>query len=154
MNQSCFGPPVAYEVRPGIRSNCTCSLHSGSCGNARSLTHCARLGIEPASQCSQDTANPTALQQELRCSLSLFFSFFLGPHPRHMEVPRLGVESDLQLPVYTTATAMQDPSHICNLHHSSWQRWILNPLSTTRDRTHSLMDTSWVHFCRATTGTP
>ena len=25
-------------------------------------------------------------------SLSLFFFFFLGPHPRHMEVPRLGVE--------------------------------------------------------------
>ena len=25
------------------------------------------------------------------------------------------------------------------LHHSSWQRWILNPLSEARDRTHSLM---------------
>ena len=30
----------------------------------------------------------------------------------HMEVPRLGVESELQLPTYTTATAMQDPSRI------------------------------------------
>ena len=29
--------------------------------------------------------------------------FFLGPHPRHMEVPRLGVESELQLPAYNTA---------------------------------------------------
>ena len=26
-----------------------------------------------------------------------------------MEVPRLGVKLELQLPVYTTATAMQDP---------------------------------------------
>jgi len=27
------------------------------------------------------------------------------------------------------ATAMQDPSHICSLYHSSWQCWFLNPLS-------------------------
>ena len=34
----------------------------------------------------------------------LFLSFvFLGPHLRHMEVPRLGVESELQLLAYTTA---------------------------------------------------
>ena len=31
------------------------------------------------------------------------FLSFLGLHPWHMEVPRLGVESELQLPVYTTA---------------------------------------------------
>ena len=35
---------------------------------------------------------------------------FLGPHLRHMEVPRLGAESELQLPAYTTATATRDPS--------------------------------------------
>ena len=29
------------------------------------------------------------------------FLCFLGPHPQHMEVPRLGVESELQLLVYT-----------------------------------------------------
>ena len=28
---------------------------------------------------------------------------FLGPHLRHMEVPRLGAESELQLPAYTAA---------------------------------------------------
>ena len=42
-----------------------------------------------------------------------------------MEVPRLGVQSELQLPVYATATATLDPSHICD--HSSQQG--LNPLS-------------------------
>ena len=31
--------------------------------------------------------------------------FFLWPHLQHMEVPRLGVDSKLQLPAYTTATA-------------------------------------------------
>jgi len=29
-----------------------------------------------------------------------------------MEVPRLRVESELQLPTYTTATATRDPSHL------------------------------------------
>ena len=46
---------------------------------------------------------------------------FLGPHLRHTEVPRLGVQSELQLPAYTTARAMQDLSHVCDLHLSSWQ---------------------------------
>ena len=40
---------------------------------------------------------------------SSFFSFVLsGPHPQHMEVPRLGVESELLLPAYATATATTD----------------------------------------------
>ena len=36
-----------------------------------------------------------------------------------MEVPRLGVEPELQLLAYTTDTAMRDPSYICDPHHSS-----------------------------------
>ena len=39
------------------------------------------------------------------------------------------VKSDLELMAYAAAAAMQDPSHICNLHHSSRQCRILNPLS-------------------------
>ena len=50
------------------------------------------------------------------CGSNPSFIFFLGPH---MEVPKLGVELDLQLLVYTTATAMPDLSHIYNLHQSS-----------------------------------
>ena len=61
-----------------------------------------------------------------------------------MEVPRLGVESELQLPAYTAATATPDPSRICDLHPSSRQLQILNPLNEARDRTRMLMDTSWV----------
>jgi len=62
-----------------------------------------------------------------------FLFCFLGLNPWHMEVPRLGVESKLQLLVYTTATATQDLSRICDLHHSSQQHRILNPLSEARD---------------------
>ena len=55
-------------------------------------------------------------------SFFLFF-VFLGPRPRHMEVPRLGVKPELLLPTYSMAP--QDLSHVCHLHHSSWQRQIL-----------------------------
>ena len=55
---------------------------------------------------------------------------------------------------YAGATATRDPSLVCNLHHSSRQRQILNPLGEARNRTC----TSWflvgfVNLC-ATTGTP
>ena len=61
------------------------------------------------------------------------FLAFLGPYPWHMEVPRLGVQSELQLLAYTTATVISGPSCVFNLYHSSWQRWILNPLNEARD---------------------
>ena len=35
---------------------------------------------------------------------------FLGPHLWHMEIPSLGVKSELQLSAYTTATATRDPT--------------------------------------------
>ena len=78
-----------------------------------------------------------------------FFFVFLGPHSRHMQIPRLGV--NLELPAYTTVTTMQDPSLIFDLHHNSRQLPILNPLSKVRDQTHIL-----VGFlnCWAMTGTP
>ena len=78
----------------------------------------------------------------------------LGPLLWRMDVPRLGVESELQLPAYSTATAMLDPSLICDLHHSSRQHRILNPLSKARDETCILWDASWVCYCCTTTGTP
>ena len=74
------------------------------------------------------------------------FFVFAGPRQQHMEVPRLGVELELQLLACTTATATLDPSCICEPDHSSWQRNILNPLSEARDRTRVLMDTSQVHW--------
>ena len=64
-----------------------------------------------------------------------------------MEVPRLREESELQLLAYTTAIALWDPSRIFNLHHSSGQHWVLNPLSKARDQTCIIMNTSWICFC-------
>ena len=49
----------------------------------------------------------------------LFYLFivFSGLHMQHMEVPGTGVKSELQLPAYTIATAMWEPSCICDLGH-------------------------------------
>ena len=40
-----------------------------------------------------------------------------------------------------------------DLHHSSWQRWILNPLIEARDGTRKLMIPSRIRFCCAMMGT-
>ena len=71
-----------------------------------------------------------------------------------MEVPRLGVELELDLMAYATATAMPDLSHIFDLCHSSRQCRILNP----RGRPGTEPASSWIlvrfvtHW--ASTGTP
>ena len=87
------------------------------------------------------------IQNTLGSSFFWRGEFFLGLHPRHLEVPRLWVESELQLPAYTTVTSTEDPSRICDLHHSSqlWQLGILNPLSEARGQTCVLLNTSCVH---------
>ena len=68
-------------------------------------------------------------------SSSFFFCFFAfqGCTCWHMEVPRLGVRSELQLSAYVTASATPDLSYVCHLHHSSQQCQILDPLSEARD---------------------
>ena len=65
-----------------------------------------------------------------------------------------GVELELQLPAYTTATAMQDMSLDCYLHQSSQQQQSLNPMLEARNRTCVLMDTNQVHYHWATKGIP
>ena len=84
----------------------------------------------------------------------LFFFFFLGPQLWHMEFPRLGGQIGTAAAGLATATATWDLSHVCDLHHSSWQHRILNPLSETRDWTCILMDPSQVCYCWVTTGAP
>ena len=82
-----------------------------------------------------------------------FFCLFRATLAAH-GCSRLGVESELQLLSYIIATATQDPSCICDLHHSSRQSRILNPLRKARDRTRNLMVPVQILFCCATRGTP
>jgi len=71
-----------------------------------------------------------------------------------MKFPRIGVKLELHLPAYTTAAAMGDPSCVYDLHHSSCQCQILNPLSEARDGTCNLMVPNQIHFRCAMMGTP
>ena len=75
-----------------------------------------------------------------------FFFFFvlLGLHWWHVEVPRVGAESELQLPAYTTTTAIPDLSCISDLHCNLWQRPIHYPLREAREWTRIPVDTSQV----------
>ena len=82
------------------------------------------------------------------CVSSLSFSFlpfsFLGPSLWHMNVSRLGIESELQLRPTPQPQQHGIPAAISDLRHSSWHCRILNPLSEARDPTQILMDTSQV----------
>ena len=73
--------------------------------------------------------------------MSFLSSFFLFTATLwHMEVPELGIKSELQLQAWATATATQDPSRIDDLGCSLQQCPILNPLSKARDQTRILTD--------------
>ena len=62
-----------------------------------------------------------------------FYFFCLRAVPAACGSSQAGVKSELQMPAYATATAMPDLTHIHDLHHSSQQHQILNPLSKARD---------------------
>ena len=82
------------------------ATYTAAHGNAGWLTHGARAGTELTTtwflvrfvnHCAR-TGTPVVA--------------FLGPRLQHIKVPSLGVQSELQLPAYTTATATPDPSLI------------------------------------------
>ena len=51
-----------------------------------------------------------------------FLFCFLGPHLWHMDIPRLGVKLELELPAYAAAIATRDPSRVCDLHQQLMAR--------------------------------
>ena len=53
---------------------------------------------------------------------------------------------ELQPLAYAIARATPDASHVCNLHYSSRQHQIFNPLSRARDRTQVPTDTNQVCY--------
>ena len=90
-------------------------------------------------------------------SYFLFVCLFccLGPHLWHREVPRLGVESKLQLPAYTTPQQCQIRT---KPHLGPTPQLTATPDSQPTEQGQGsnrvLMDTSWVCYRWAATGTP
>ena len=92
-----------------------------------------------------------------RFSICLFvclFSFFFRAAPMAYGHSQARGRVGGAVPAYTTATAPRDPSPVCDLRHSSWQRWNLNPLSKARDWTRLFTGASQIHYRWAMTGTP
>ena len=86
----------------------------------------------------------TLVPSFLPLSVFLFLPSFLSSfslHLRHMEAPRLGVKSKLQLLAYSTAIAALYLRCICYLSCSLWLCQTLNPVSEARDQTHNIVDT-------------
>ena len=110
------------------------------------LHHSHSGGCEVVSICLSPMTNN--IEHFFMCAQAVLF--VLGPCLGHMKVPRLGVESEVQL--LACATATWDLSHICGLQCSLQQCQILNPPSKAGDRTHVLKDTSQIRFCCATVG--
>ena len=99
---------------------------------------------EPLASCRPMSKTVLVLISIFR-SLSLFFFLLLfRAAPTVHGGSQAGGPIEAVATAYTTATAMQDPSHICDLHCNSWQCWILKPLSKARDQTCILMDPSRV----------
>ena len=61
-----------------------------------------------------------------------------------MEGPRLEAKLQLLPPAYATTIVTQDPSQVCDVHHSSQHRWILNTLSEATDQTCVLIDIKFI----------
>ena len=82
---------------------------------------------------------------------SFFFRFLGATHAAYGDSQARG---RIRAGATATATAIQDSSSVSDLHHSSWQHRILNPLSEARDWTLNLTVPSQIHFHCAMTATP
>ena len=85
----------------------------------------------------------------------LFVFCFLGPHPQSIAHGGSQARGLIRATAasLTTATVTHDLNHVWDLHRSSLQCQILNPLRETRDQTHNHIVPSQIHFHRTTTGT-
>ena len=130
-NQSYSCLPKPQPQKLGIQS--VFVNYTTGQSNDESPTHWARPGIDPASSWCIISDAP---QWELH--------FSLRPHVQHMEVPQLGVESELDLSAYTIATAKTYSNCICDLHHILWQCRILTHWARPGIKPKCLRTSCWV----------
>ena len=112
-----------------LREILTCRHPVSVCARSHQLLK-AHLSISPSP--TLPVLLPVTLKRldEAVSGLGSFFFLF-----RAAAVAYGGSQARGRIGANATATAMPDPSCICDLHHSSWQRQILNLLSEARART-------------------
>ena len=92
----------------------------------------------------------------LACLFFFFFFLFKAPPMAYGGSQARGQIEAVATGLRHSHIATSDPSQICNLHNSSRQCRILNPLREARDQTDVLMDWMLIGFVNrwARTGTP
>ena len=104
----------------------------------RSLTHHPGLGVESESQSCRDALDPIEPQRESPppfCGSYVLFFFFFATTPVAYGSSQGRGRIGATAAGLHHSHCMQDLNHICNLHHSSWQRRILKSLNEARART-------------------
>ena len=114
--------------------------------------HCYGAGLIPGLGTSTCCGRSQKQQKKLLKGLLLFYYFhffclfaFSRATPEAYRDSQAGVQSELQLQAYSRAAATRDPSCVCDLHHSSRQCRVLNPLSKGKDQTRNLVVPSQIH---------
>ena len=137
------------------------------CRATNSVTRACPLPLGPLpptphleeSPCISEASQPWSFQVTNICLriLWVFFFFLFRAEPTAYRI------SQARGRIRAAATSLhRSPSNtgsellscVCDLQHSSRQRWITDPLNEATDRTRILMDTSRIRFCCATVGTP
>ena len=98
-------PAVGAGATPSSTDHTPVSSPSHRLPGSLTLSFCPQL----LSHRSQYPRPPVSLTVSLAAVFSFFLSFHsfsLGPHLQHMEVLRLGVESELQQPPYSQIRAV------------------------------------------------
>ena len=130
-----FNPPPGNRV-PG---NSLSSPSSASCKSTHGSNYTHRSPV-PSGQTLSLLSCPQ--RPCVAWPLESYFILFFSTTPWAYG----GSQARGSIEAVATATAMQDPSHVCDLHHSSQQCQILNPLSKARDRIHNLMVPCQIRF--------
>ena len=109
-----FYPEGAGEPLKALGRGCMVRVESDPVESTQGLQnvtcHLRALISQSSSERSSPAGASLPLESPQGFPPAFFLSIcFLGPHPRHTEVPRPGVESELQLPAYARATATRDP---------------------------------------------
>ena len=137
---------VSSRARARDSIKATAATYAAAVAILYSLTHCSRLEIKPT---------PPQWPELMQSDSSSFFGFFRTKPVAYGSSQARGsgwIRAAAACLHHSHRTP--DLSHIYDLHNSSQQQWILNPISKARDRTRILLDTGRVNYHWAMMGTP
>ena len=107
----------------GSDLSCSCDLHS-SCNNAGSSTHCDGMGINPASQCCRDAADPIVSQQKLQNQRFLNKKYGCKSQQEKKKIPTSSSTKRPMLLQMWFANHTPDERSVLGIHFKNSQDWV------------------------------